>query len=81
MAHNWSYFPYTWHTNLDTFDKIVFADLRNNATLFAMLAYLASEDPESVPRTRVRLPVDEKTGERMEWPECRQPERSWEEND
>jgi hypothetical protein len=40
------YRQYTWHTNRDTFDKIVFDDLRNNATLVAMLAYAASEDPE-----------------------------------
>ena len=37
------YRQYTWHTNRDTYDKIVFDDLRNNATLAAMLAYLASE--------------------------------------
>ena len=34
------YRQYTWHTNLDTFDKIVFDDLRNNATLAAMTAYI-----------------------------------------
>lgn len=51
-ASNWEYGPYTWHTNRDTFDKIVFDDLRNNATLVAMLAYLASEDPARVSRER-----------------------------
>lgn len=78
-AHNWSYFPYTWHTNRDTFDKLVFDDLKNNATLFAMLAYLASEDPERVPRDQRVLPVSERTGEQMTWPVCREPYRSWEE--
>jgi hypothetical protein len=78
-AHNWSYFPYTWHTNRDTFDKIVEADLKNNATLFAMLAYLASEDPEKMPRDQRILPVSQRTGEQMVWPECREPRRSWEE--
>lgn len=77
-AHNWSYFPYTWHTNRDTFDKIVEDDLKNNATLFAMLAYLASEDPERVPRDQRLLPVSPRTGEQMTWPECRAA-RSWEE--
>jgi hypothetical protein len=77
-AHNWSYFPYTWHTNRDTFDKIVIDDLKNNATLFAMLAYLASEDPESVPRDRRVLPVSQRTGEQMTWPECREGRRTWE---
>ncbi len=65
----WSYFTYTWHTNLDTFDKIVFDDLRSNATLTAMLAYLASEDPQLVPRDRRQL-------ERRAWPECQPPARS-----
>jgi hypothetical protein len=78
-AHNWSYFPYTWHTNRDTFDKIVADDLKNNATLFAMLTYLASEDPELMPREQRVLPVSQRTGEQMTWPQCRQPRRSWEE--
>ena len=43
---NWSYFNYTWHTNRDTYDKIIFDDVRNNAMLAAMLVYMASEDPE-----------------------------------
>src|SRR5687767_3177977 len=49
-ASDWGYGPYTWHTNRDTYDKIVFDDLMNNATLTAMLVYLASEDPEMIPR-------------------------------
>jgi len=76
-AHSWSYFPYTWHTNRDSFDKIVMDDLRNNATLFAMLAYLAAEEPEQMPRDRRVLPVSERTGEQMTWPQCRDPRRSW----
>ncbi|HEY4955682.1 MAG TPA: M20/M25/M40 family metallo-hydrolase [Gemmatimonadaceae bacterium] len=52
---NWNYFNYTWHTNRDTYDKIVFDDLKWNATLTAMLAYLASEDPTLITRERVDL--------------------------
>jgi carboxypeptidase Q len=48
----WDYGNYTWHTNRDTFDKIVFDDIRFNATLVAMLAYMASESPTKVDRTR-----------------------------
>jgi carboxypeptidase Q len=44
------YRQYTWHTTLDTYDKIVLPDLKNNATLAAMLVYAASEDPERVSR-------------------------------
>jgi len=64
------YRQYTWHTNLDTFDKIVWDDLKNNATLAAMLAYLASEDPERVPRAQRALPGGQA------WPACNPPRRS-----
>ena len=70
------YRQYTWHTNLDTYDKIVFDDLRNNATLAAMLAYQASEDPERVPRDQRLLPTNERTGQPGTWPQCRPPRRS-----
>ncbi|HEX3868410.1 MAG TPA: M28 family peptidase, partial [Gemmatimonadaceae bacterium] len=51
-AVSWNYNTYTWHTNRDTYDKIVFDDLKHNATLAAMTAYLASEDPEFISRAR-----------------------------
>jgi hypothetical protein len=70
FAHSWNY-SYTWHTNRDTFDKIVFDDLKHNATLFAMLAYLAAEDPEAMPRDQRVLPVNPRTGEQRTWPQCR----------
>jgi hypothetical protein len=49
---NWDYGTYTHHTNRDSFDKIVFDDLKGNATIVAMLAYLASEDPSFITRER-----------------------------
>jgi len=49
---SWDYGSYTWHTNRDTFDKVVLDDVRFNATLVAMLAYLAAEDPETITRER-----------------------------
>jgi carboxypeptidase Q len=52
---SWNYFNYTWHTNRDTYDKVVFDDLKWNAALTAMLAYLASEDPTMITRERVDL--------------------------
>jgi hypothetical protein len=51
-AVSWNYNAYTWHTNRDTFDKVVIDDVKHNATLAAMLAYLASEDPELIARDR-----------------------------
>lgn len=56
------YRQYTWHTNRDTYDKIVIDDLKNNATLAAMLAYQASEDPERVPRDKRTMSTA--------WPRC-----------
>src|SRR5262249_21281404 len=49
-ALSWDYNNYTWHTDRDTFDKLVFDDLKGNATLVATLAYLASEDPTMIMR-------------------------------
>lgn len=72
---NWSYWNYTWHTNLDTYDKIVFDDVRNNAILTAIMVYMASEDPESTSRVRSVLPINPRTGEQMTWPEVRSPNR------
>lgn len=52
---SWDYGTLTWHTNRDTYDKVVMDDLKANATLVASLAYLASEDPEFITRERVDL--------------------------
>jgi hypothetical protein len=70
------YRAYTWHTNLDTYDKIVFDDLKENATMAAMLAYKASEDPVRFGRERAELPVSERTGEPREWLNCFEPRRA-----
>ena len=71
---SFDYGVYTWHTNRDTFDKIVWDDLKSNATLVAMLAYLASEDPQTTPRDqRVMPPLP--NGLPQQWPECESPPR------
>lgn len=70
-ALNWGYFDHTWHTQRDTFDKLVFDDLKSNAVLVASLAYLASEDPQRVGHTeRTVFPIDPRTGEPGSWPAC-----------
>ncbi len=69
-ALGWDYGSHTWHTQRDTFDKLVFDDLRNNVVLAASLAYLASEDPERVSReTRSEFPVG-RNGQVQSWPTC-----------
>ena len=70
---SFDYGVYTWHTNRDTFDKIVWDDLKPNATLVAMLAYLASEDPQTVPRDRRIMPTV--AGVTQDWPACQTPPR------
>jgi hypothetical protein len=72
---NWDYFSYTWHTNRDTYDKLVFDDLKNNVVLAACLAYLASEDPEFITRERRSMPVEKVTGKVQDWPPVREPKR------
>ena len=75
---HWDYWTYTWHTNRDTFDKIAFDDLRENAVLMAMLAYLAAEDPQRMPRARREaFAPNPQTGQPGRWPECQPPERTW----
>jgi len=72
---SWSYNDYTWHTNLDTYDKIVFDDVRNNAILTAILAYMASEDSNRTSRQKIVLPISTRTGKQSTWPKQRSPER------
>jgi Zn-dependent M28 family amino/carboxypeptidase len=75
-AHNWNYGQYTWHTNRDTYDKVVFDELKGNATITAMLAYLASEEPSQIARDRVDLTARARAGGQqgppgaMTWPSC-----------
>ena len=80
---SWDYWNYTWHTNLDTYDKIVFDDVRSNVILTAILAYMASEDPVTTSREQSVLPINSRTGEQRTWPSPRSPERKGmlEEND
>lgn len=66
-ALNWSYFNYTWHTNRDTYDKIVFDDLKNNAMLTAMLVYMACEDPQKISYEKAPLGVG-RNGQPTVWP-------------
>ncbi|MFN4313319.1 MAG: M20/M25/M40 family metallo-hydrolase [Chitinophagaceae bacterium] len=72
---NWSYGSYTWHTNRDTYDKIVFDDVRSNAILTAILVYMACEDPQTMPRERAVLPANPRTGQPGSWPEQRKATR------
>ncbi len=80
-AFSWDYGNVTWHTERDTYDKVVFDDLRYNATLTAMLVYLASEDAARIPLERVDLaslppsPYGRRGGN-PSWPQCEKAPRS-----
>jgi carboxypeptidase Q len=76
-SRSWDYVTYTWHTDRDTFDKLVFDDLRNNAMLLAMLAYLASEEDQRVPRDLRVASTDPQTGQATGRPACVPVVRTW----
>jgi hypothetical protein len=67
---NWGYFGYTWHTNRDTYDKIMFDEVRTNVIAAAVMAYKASEEPEMVSREKRVLPEGQK------WPQEQEPKRT-----
>ncbi|NVK86096.1 MAG: M20/M25/M40 family metallo-hydrolase [Cytophagia bacterium] len=72
---SWDYGTYTWHTNRDTYDKIVFDDVRDNVILTAIMVYMACEDPEFFPRDKAVLGVNPWNGRPTEWPTPRKPNR------
>jgi carboxypeptidase Q len=72
---SWLYGSYTWHTNRDTYDKIVWDDVRNNAILTAIMVYMASEDPQKTSREKSVMTVNPRTGRSMPWPEVRKATR------
>ncbi|UIR55650.1 M20/M25/M40 family metallo-hydrolase [Sphingobacterium sp. SRCM116780] len=72
---SWGYFNNTWHTNLDTYDKLVFDDLKYNVILTAVMAYKASEEPKLVDREQRVLPLGS-DGKPGVWPPIRQPRRT-----
>jgi carboxypeptidase Q len=72
---SWSYGTYTWHTNRDTYDKIVFDDVRSNAILTAILVYMACEDENKTSNEKSILPTSGRTGKQQKWPTQRSPNR------
>jgi len=73
---DWDYGRYTWHTNRDTYDKISFDDVKNNAALTAMLVYLASEDTTHMSRAKRDVFPPRPNGQPGAWPDCQQPQRA-----
>jgi carboxypeptidase Q len=44
------YFNYTWHTTLDTYERVLPEDVARNATVFASVAYHIANRAERLPR-------------------------------
>ena len=74
-SNSWSYGTYTWHTNRDTYDKIVWDDVRNNVILTAVLVYMACEDPQKTSREKSVLGISPRTGRPSSWPAQRKATR------
>ncbi len=74
-ALSWDYSNTTWHTQRDSYDKLIIDDVKNNAILTAMLAYMASEDPEKSSR-ELMDPMPQVSGRPMTIPSCGAPTRN-----
>jgi carboxypeptidase Q len=69
-ALGWDYGSTTWHTNRDTYDKIITDDLKQNATLVAMMIYLADQDPVFMRRQKLDPLPAGPSGTPGSWPAC-----------
>ena len=59
---------YTWHINLDTYDEVVWNEVRDNAILVAILLHMACEDPELFPRDKRVMTINKRNGLKMTRP-------------
>ncbi len=74
-ALSWDYGNTTWHTNRDSYDKVIMDDVKQNATLTAMFAYLASEDPQPSSRILSDPLPNGPNGQPISIPSCGKPTR------
>jgi len=74
-SQNWGYGGYTWHTNRDSYDKIMFNELKRNVILTALLTYQAAQDDNEISNEKRILPLDS-NGKIQEWPKPKSPNRS-----
>jgi len=52
------YFNYTWHTNLDTYERIVEDDVKKSAIIIAAAVYNLAMRDQPLPRfTRENMPA------------------------
>jgi carboxypeptidase Q len=77
-SNYWDYWVYTWHTTMDTYDKIVWEDIKRNAVTVATLVYLACEEEKPFSRRKAEMPMNETNTEQMKWPKPKEPNRTGE---
>ena len=65
----WEYAT-TQHTVVCTYDKLVPEELRHNATLLAMLVYLADQDVELMTRSQRAILSSPRAPNPRPWPDC-----------
>ena len=52
------YFNVTWHTNLDTYERIIESDVKSSAIIFAAAVYTLAMRDEMLPRfTKETMPA------------------------
>ncbi|UYW01662.1 M20/M25/M40 family metallo-hydrolase [Flavobacterium agricola] len=76
-TQSWGYGTYTWHTNRDSYDKIMFNEVTRNVIATAILTYQAAQEEDEVSREKRVMPLDNQ-GKRLEWPAPKSPNRTGE---
>lgn len=73
-SQSWGYGAYTWHTNLDTYDKIVFSEVLKNIISTAILTIEAADDENEISNEKIQLKPDT-NGKETTWPKLKEPTR------
>lgn len=73
-SQNWGYGGFTWHTNRDSYDKIMFSEVTRNVIATAILTYQAAQEEDTISREQRILPR-KKDGSPEPWPTPKAPNR------
>ena len=76
-TQNWGYGAYTWHTNRDSYDKIMFNEMIRNVITTAILTYQAAQEEGEISREQRIMPTDKKK-KIQNWPTPKSPNRTGE---
>ena len=66
-TQNWGYGTYTWHTNKDSYDKIMFNEMVRNVIATAILTYQAAQEEGEISREKRIMPTNAQ-GNVENWP-------------